>query len=501
MHSTFSLQYIDHYAKIQNKGTNDIQSRMCFKKIPPPPSGANSISFILLYTSHFLQRFGDRLWQFAVPLLLTELFINTLFPQALMKFCNHAAVFIVMPFFGAWIDTSNRLYVVTTTIWVQNLCICISSSLMCILAYYHQDIIESNTINYKLILTFGGILITTMIGQITGKGVTLSLERDWVVILCTSFNNTTNNKLLTNINGRMTQIDLFCKIIPPAFFGIYTQYLGDTSISKVYYGTIVIFAWNVIGLVLEWICIQLLYDKNKNSLSITNKRGKKAKTNNAFVVIKNGYKSYMLSSIFFGSLSGAMLCTSILTGGVLVTAYLKFRGISYLVLGVTKGCGAIFGIFGTIIEPYLKNNLGLTLELIGLITIICYWFTLLPVGIGDIIVGDHKISIAYLMLICMMVSRCSLWAFDLAFKQLMQVKVNPIFRGQINGTQSAICQIFYMMSSVLTMIFHTVDQFFILVWVTLIVTLFACVVYFLWYFIPWCQIDRYVTEEEQQVDK
>merc|ERR1711971_1124794 len=119
-----------------------------------------------------------------------------------------------------------------------------------------------------------------MLGQIMGKGATLSLEKDWVVILCNK-----DKELLSTVNARMKRIDLICKIFAPAMFGIMIEFLGTTSIQKVYYGCGMLVVWNVIGLILEWMTIKILYDQNCEVLSVTNKRGKKAKKGNAFVLI------------------------------------------------------------------------------------------------------------------------------------------------------------------------------------------------------------------------
>eukprot|EP01084_Bolivina_argentea_P060626 110752_1 len=95
---------------------------------------AEEISFLSLYTSHFLQTFGDRLWQFAVPILFTEFYTNSIFPQAVFAFGTYSAVFVFMPAFGSWIDTTNRFKVITTTIWLQNICIILSSIFLYIMA-------------------------------------------------------------------------------------------------------------------------------------------------------------------------------------------------------------------------------------------------------------------------------------------------------------------------------------------------------------------------------
>ena len=53
-----------------------------------------------------------------------------------------------------------------------------------------------------------------------------------------------------------------------------------------------------------------------------------------FSKLYHGWKDYISSNMFFASIAYCMLYMSVLDGGTLVTAYLKFRGISDLVLGM-----------------------------------------------------------------------------------------------------------------------------------------------------------------------
>merc|ERR1712129_203806 len=71
-----------------------------------------------------------------------------------------------------------------------------------------------------------------------------------------------NTSLLTTINGRVRRIDLFCKLMAPAIFGIVTQYLGDTPQKKIQYGASWIMIWNVIGLFIEYYFIRTVYKSN-----------------------------------------------------------------------------------------------------------------------------------------------------------------------------------------------------------------------------------------------
>eukprot|EP01083_Nonionella_stella_P026364 72544_1 len=164
-------------------------------------------------------------------------------------------------------------------------------------------------------------------------------------------------------------------------------------------------AWNIIGLVLEYYTIQIVYKNNpilatcalkaqqqekekelekekqlsygsvseesdgpkptkvnenqvvkvtKSSLLMNRKR---AKHNNITKLI-DGWSFYMRSEMLWASISYCMLYMSVLDGGSLVAAYLRTEGISYSVLGITKGIGALFGILGTLLTPLLANTCG-----------------------------------------------------------------------------------------------------------------------------------------------
>ena len=58
------------------------------------------------------------------------------------------------------------------------------------------------------------------------------------------------------------------------------------------------------------------------------------------MAIKDGWENYRKSEVMLASFAYSMRNINILSGGVYVTAYLKFKGLSYLILGITKGIGA-----------------------------------------------------------------------------------------------------------------------------------------------------------------
>ena len=83
-----------------------------------------------LYASHFLSAFGDRMWQFAIPVLFMEVWDQTLLPSAIFSFAIYSASLLFMPAIGTWVDRSPRLPMIRTSILVQNIAIFVSSALL-----------------------------------------------------------------------------------------------------------------------------------------------------------------------------------------------------------------------------------------------------------------------------------------------------------------------------------------------------------------------------------
>ena len=202
-----------------------------------------------------------------------------------------------------------------------------------------------------------------------------------------------------------------------------------------------------------------------------------------------------------------MLFFSVMDTGALIFAYLKSQGIPYFNLGIGKGIGAVFGILGTYLTEMLHNKFNMGLELIGLITLWLFWISVAPSGIQfiaenlvhtDIFSGDSICHIglqmcsddrdsdanvdgAYVILVCMIVARLGLWAFDLAENQMMQERVRPSVRAQVNGVQMSVSEGFTILMSAFAMLFHATSDFYILLLVTLSMIFGACVVYTSWY--------------------
>ena len=92
----------------------------------------------VLYLSHFLSAWSDRMWQFAVPMLFMEVFVDTLLPAALFGLVLYTGCIVMMPVAGRWVDTGDRFKVFSRALLGENLCVILSSLFMLVLVHEVQ---------------------------------------------------------------------------------------------------------------------------------------------------------------------------------------------------------------------------------------------------------------------------------------------------------------------------------------------------------------------------
>ena len=138
----------------------------------------------------------------------------------------------------------------------------------------------------------------------------------------------------------------------------------------------------------------------------------------------------------------------------------------------------------------MHNKCKCRMEFIGVLTVWLFWICLAPSGVQfvaqryfdtDVFAGGKTVDDAYVILVCMIVARTGLWAFDLAENQMMQERVRQSVRAQVNGVQVSVSQLFMIFMAVMGIVFSNTADFYILVFMTLGMILGACLVYTMWY--------------------
>ncbi|GAB9477505.1 hypothetical protein Gpo141_00014590, partial [Globisporangium polare] len=419
------------------------------------------------------------MWQFAIPILFMEVFVDTLLPSATFSLAMYTTCIFAIPSVGKYLDTANRWQVMKFAIVIENLMIVLSAAMLgLILLITNADGIHKPQWTLKLLGLFGVTLVCGGIGQVLNDAQTLSIERDWVVVIAGDDSNA-----LAHLNTTMRRIDLSCKILAPMAFGIIMDFAGDDPTTRAMIGAAAVGIWNLLSTPLEYFMTRDVYDLNP-ALAVKDlseedvHEQRTGATQSTFQRYSKMWKDYLNHPVFLLSFAFCALYMTILNSGALNTAYLKWRGIPDSILGSSRGAGAVFGLLGTFIFPYIRKLMG-RVERVAVVSVWLFWLCLVPVLIAFMLVGESVTS-DYAMLACMVVSRVWLWSADLAETQIMQEWIEPHRRGAINSMQTATYQFFYILIQCMGIVFHDPRQFEALVLFSLATVFCSAVGFTVW---------------------
>lgn len=425
------------------------------------------------------------MWQFAVPILFMEIFVDTLLPSASFSLAMYATCMVVIPSVGRQIDRMNRWTAMKYAIVAENAMIVLSSGLLvAILVATNADGIHKPEWTWRLVLLFAATLVCGGIGQVLNDAQTIGLERDWVVVIAGG-----DSAKLAQLNTTMRRIDLACKILGPMAFGIIMDFAGDDPTTRATIGAAAVGVWNVASTPLEFVMTQDIYhlvpqlaikeheDAKPDIHSKDEKESCGSHVVNEVAHFLNSWKEYARHPVFLLSFSFCSLYMTVLSGGALNMAYLKWRGVANSLLGSSQGAGAIAGLLGTLAFPYLRK--WGRLEHIAVLCVWVFWLCLVPILVAFVFTGESALS-DYLLLGCVVISRMWLWTTDLAETQIMQEWIEPNRRGAVNAMQTATSQFFYILILLVGIVFHDPHQFEALVLFSIAGVLAAAVGFSVW---------------------
>eukprot|EP01025_Chloroclados_australasicus_P023527 TRINITY_DN23824_c1_g1_i3.p1 TRINITY_DN23824_c1_g1~~TRINITY_DN23824_c1_g1_i3.p1 ORF type:complete len:645 (-),score=40.50 TRINITY_DN23824_c1_g1_i3:1290-3224(-) len=174
----------------------------------------------------------------------------------------------------------------------------------------------------------------------------------------------------------------------------------------------------------------------------------------------------------------ATLYLTVMSFGILMTSYLKYRGIDEFPLSLWRGAGAISGVISTFSFPKLHKIWGLkTTAWVGIIAqVSSLWFGLLADKLSPL--GSQK-NLNFLVtgLVC---SRWGLYTFDAGVLQMLQDWVPNEQIGRVNGVQNGLQKAFELGSFIFTMVIANPAHFVWLMWGSVGVVSLAMCIYTIW---------------------
>eukprot|EP01061_Rhynchopus_euleeides_P004407 TRINITY_DN13660_c0_g1_i2.p1 TRINITY_DN13660_c0_g1~~TRINITY_DN13660_c0_g1_i2.p1 ORF type:complete len:510 (+),score=216.90 TRINITY_DN13660_c0_g1_i2:90-1619(+) len=443
-----------------------------------------------LYAAHFLGTFGDRMWQFAIPYLFTKLWDRDMTPQSVFCLLLYLSSFFGMIQVGKWIDCTQRLVAVRTTIVLEAMCIVLSVAFFWLLLenVYAVNGDEPDTVGifdeWSVIFPFVCLLVTAVIAELMTKAGTIAVEKDWVVEIANG-----DSQLQTQLNSWMRRIDLTCKLGGPFVF-----VLIDTILQTVYeksdrkqqflFGAAVVAVWNILSCPLELHFINTVYEayprlqrlKDTGAILATNEA---AASDNPISVLMSSVKQYLRHPIMLMSVSYCQLWFTVVDNGTLMTAFLLSQNVNSFALVAGRGTGAMFGIVGTFVFPHLLAFCDGSLRKAGAMSL--YSFLAIVGAIGVCFLLLPMRTAGYVMLVTAVFSRAPLWSFDLAVQQLMQEGIDEGQRGVINGVHSSVCQLMLMFVYIAALaLAHSYEDFPYLVYISVISVALSAFCYSRW---------------------
>jgi iron-regulated transporter 1 len=447
----------------------------------------------LLYLMHFAFSFTSRMWDMGIVLFVAIVTHNSLFVIALAGLISSMSIFVFMPAIGPYLDKINRFTSAKISLTVKIIAITLSYG-VCGIA----EGIPGNTVNghyhYSPII----LIVPFLCGIVSLSFSTIvqCIEKDWIVVLSNG-----DSQWLSGTNSFMSQIDLAAASIAPLVTGFLFSFLTSTEVA------ISLLLLNALTTVLLFNFMKNLYNswpalaikvsdiniEGKQSTSSTNgERGKlsaqeivdfsdneqmasptwTAYLNPRYCCLKitNAIESFCADFSLSGC-AGTMYAYSflyftVLSFGSLMTVYLRWAGLSDYWIGLARGCNALMGFFGAWVFPSFNARFGLWKT--GQIAI-TYQVSLVVLAAASFAFADRSHAVVVVVL-CTLFSRCGLWMFDLAARQICQETIPEAVRGKVNGQWRSIIAFFDMMAYVMATIFPDPRQFYILT------TISACMV-------------------------
>lgn len=178
---------------------------------------------------------------------------------------------------------------------------------------------------------------------------------------------------------------------------------------------------------------------------------------------------YLAQGIAPAAAALAILYGSTITFGAVMTVFLQWTGIPTWALAISRGIGAVFGLLGTVVHPWLESRSGVRVA--GMVSILAQLVPLLAAIVSVPYTLDPHITSrgtsldkpplwTGIALICAVVlSRLGLWMFDLSVTQLLQSRVPSSQRGAVNGVQKSFQMVMTALEYSLTLTFSNAASF------------------------------------------
>jgi len=207
---------------------------------------------------------------------------------------------------------------------------------------------------------------------------------------------------------------------------------------------------------------------------------------NPLINIVKGWKLFWKQEVALVSIAFSLLWLTLLSPhDPVLTAYLKTMNYTEWQLGIFRAIGALVGVGGAFIFPYLSAKLKsvefCSLNFIweeGIFLIFAGVMFQLSVSFTDL--GFQNVFRVF-FLVFLVISRFGLYGFEVGEIQLLQKGIAEEVRGRVNSVESSLCNLAMLIVYGSSAVIYKPNWFPGLVWGSIFFIWTACVVYTRWY--------------------
>lgn len=411
----------------------------------------------------FLTRSGDQAWDFAVPIVMLQIFPGHLRVAALYYLIVRIATVFVLPWLSRLIDHINRLKAAKIGIFLQLIGVAIG--LACVL--FINQVRSTDFFVVEFIFPFVLLCLSGLISQLGSTFMDISIANDLVP-------SRFSGDELSAFNSRLRQLDLFTEVTSPILAGGLLLLSVD---NWPLLGFSLIAMWNLISFFPEYGILKSIFkehpDLNEKPIRISSE-----KKSSIFLQLNQGWRSFFREPVAGVVLAYSLLWMSALSPhGVLLTAFLKDGWqMPEWIIGTFRGAGAIFGLLATVVYPLAVRKT--SVERASL------WFlgfqaVTLTLAYAAFLVSGSVGQIGFLVLI--LFSRIGLYGFSLGEMQIRQMQIRPESRGEINGFANALTTVATIFLFTVGVGLPSTEDFKILILTSVGCVLLALIVYLMWF--------------------
>ncbi|XP_060597405.1 solute carrier family 40 member 1-like [Ruditapes philippinarum] len=380
-------------------------------------SGEGSIPLkirLFVYLSHALSTWGDRMWSFGVGLFMVIISPESLRVTAVYGLSMGTAVLLFGALVGEWIDRTPRLKAARMSLIVQNTSVVVCALIVYTVITWKTEIQAAWPNEGLLILSYVAIILVAILAMLGSIGTNIAVQKDWIVEICGDDKN-----LLASMTATLRRIDLCNKLVAPiatgqimyfASVGVGAFFIAGWNLVSVFIEYILL--WKVYSLVPAlknkklWNGepaeqeMETLKSNQGDDLDVeghdpitsSNSIGDAEKLNedasvatdeetklkneteqkkekkkdpfwikmfSGFIILYRGWKTYIKYDEAFAGLGLAALYMTVLGFDNITVGFAYTQGINESIMGVAMAAGAITGIVGTFLYPFIGKRIGL----------------------------------------------------------------------------------------------------------------------------------------------